>query len=252
MPLVEVIPGGRTSPEAVATVHAFALEMGKIPVVVRDSPGFLVNRILMAHLSEAARLLAEGFRIGAVDGAMRAFGMPMGPFELLDRIGLDTAKQGAAVLEAAFGRRIGGAVALLEAMVADGRLGAKNGRGFHRYRGGVPAGADPKVAKLAGAPVQKDLPGETLQERMVLSMVNEAVVCLEDGVAREPRDVDVAMILGTGFPAFRGGPLRYADAVGIPVLVDRLSRLADSQGERFRPASLLRDMVREARGFYPA
>ena len=86
----------------------------------------------------------------------------------------------------------------------------------------------------------------------MLSMVNEAAVCLEDGVAREPRDVDVAMILGTGFPAFRGGPLRYADAVGIPVLVDRLSRLADGQGERFRPAGLLRELVREERGFYPA
>jgi 3-hydroxyacyl-CoA dehydrogenase/enoyl-CoA hydratase/3-hydroxybutyryl-CoA epimerase len=87
---------------------------------------------------------------------------------------------------------------------------------------------------------------------MVLSMVSEAVLCLEDGVAREPRDVDVAMVLGTGFPAFRGGPLRYADAVGIPVLVDRLSRLADGQGERFRPSGLLREMVREDRAFYVA
>jgi 3-hydroxyacyl-CoA dehydrogenase / enoyl-CoA hydratase / 3-hydroxybutyryl-CoA epimerase len=252
MPLVEVVAGHRTSPEAVATVHAFALELGKTPVVVRDSPGFLVNRILMAHVSEAARLLGEGFGIDAIDCAMRAFGMPAGPFELLDRIGLDTAKHASAVLEAAFGKRLGGAVALLDAMVADGRLGDKNGRGFHRYRGGVQAGADPKAAKLAGAPAPKELPGETLQERMVLAMVKEAVVCLEDGVAREPRDVDVAMILGTGFPAFRGGPLRYADAVGIPVLVDRLSRLADGQGERFRPAGLLREMVREERGFYPA
>jgi 3-hydroxyacyl-CoA dehydrogenase/enoyl-CoA hydratase/3-hydroxybutyryl-CoA epimerase len=252
MPLVEVIAGSRTSPEAVATVHAFALELGKTPVVVRDSPGFLVNRILMAYLSEASRLLGEGFGIEAVDGAMKAFGMPLGPFELLDQIGLDTAKHAAAVLEAAYGKRIGGAVGLLDAMVAEGRLGSKNGRGFHRYRGGVPAGADRTVAKLVGAPAARDLPGETLQERMVLSMVSEAALCLEDGVAREPRDVDLAMVLGTGFPAFRGGPLRYADAVGIPVLVDRLSRLADGQGERFRPAGLLRDMVREERGFYPA
>ncbi len=252
MRLVEVIAGNRTSPEAVATVHAFAIELGKTPVVVRDSPGFLVNRILMAHLGEAARLLVEGFRIDSVDGAMKAFGMPMGPFELLDQIGLDTARHAAAVLEGAFGKRIGGASALLDAMVADGRLGAKNGRGFHRYKAGLPFGADPKVAKLAGAPLPRELPAETLQERMVLSMVNEAVVCLEDGVAREPRDVDVAMVLGTGFPAFRGGPLRYADSIGIPVLVDRLSRLADAQGERFRPADLLRDRVREGCGFYPA
>jgi 3-hydroxyacyl-CoA dehydrogenase / enoyl-CoA hydratase / 3-hydroxybutyryl-CoA epimerase len=251
-PLVEVVAGSRTSPEAVATVHAFALELGKTPVVVRDSPGFLVNRIVTAYLSEASRLFAEGFRIEAVDRAMREFGMPAGPFEVLDRIGLDTAKHAAAVLEAAYGKRIGGAVGLLDAMVAAGRLGGKNGRGFYRYRAGAPAGADPAVAKLAGTSAPKELPGETLQERMVLSMVAEAVLCLEDGVAREPRDVDVALVLGAGFPAFRGGPLRYSDAAGIPVLVDRLSRLADGQGERFRPPGLLRDMVREERTFYPA
>jgi 3-hydroxyacyl-CoA dehydrogenase/enoyl-CoA hydratase/3-hydroxybutyryl-CoA epimerase len=136
-------------------------------------------------------------------------------------------------------------------MVSAGRLGVKNGRGFHRYRAGVAAGADPSVARLVGASAPKELPGETLQERMVLSMVTEAVLCLEDGVAREPRDVDVAMVLGAGFPAFRGGPLRYADAVGIAVLADRLSRLADGQGERFRPSGLLRDMVREERAFHP-
>jgi len=93
---------------------------------------------------------------------------------------------------------------------------------------------------------------ETLQERMVLAMVNEAAVCLEDGIVREPREVDVAMVFGTGFPPFRGGLLRYADAVGPAVLVDRLARLADAQGERFRPAGLLRDLVREERRFYVA
>ncbi len=251
MPLVEVIPGQRTSPEAVATVHAFAIDLGKTPVVVRDSPGFLVNRILGAYLNEALRLLAEGVRIEALDRAMRSFGMPLGPCALLDHVGLDTARNAAAVLEAAFGKRIGGSTALLEAMVADGRLGAKNGRGFFRYKDGRAAVADRGVYRLAGGAPPLDLPVETLQERMTLCMVNEASVCLEDGVAKEPRDVDVAMILGAGYPPFRGGPLRYADAIGIPVLVDRLSRLADAQGDRFRPAGLLRDLAREERSFYP-
>lgn len=250
MPLVEIIAGQRTSPEAVATVHAFAIELGKTPVVVRDAPGFLVNRILMLYLAEAIRLLGEGVAIEAADRAMVGFGMPMGPFTLLDEIGLDTANHAAGVLEAAFGKRIGGGNNVVSTMVAAGRLGAKNGRGFYRYRGGRRTGPDPEIPKLAGSPPARTIPVETLQERMVLAMVNEAAVCLEDGVARGPRDVDVAMVFGTGFPPFRGGLLRYADALGIPVLADRLSRLADAHGERFRPAQMLRDMVREERRFY--
>jgi 3-hydroxyacyl-CoA dehydrogenase/enoyl-CoA hydratase/3-hydroxybutyryl-CoA epimerase len=251
MPLVEVIAGSRTSPETVATAHALAIELGKTPVVVRDSPGFLVNRVLMPYMNEALRLLAEGLSIEAVDEAMTGFGMPMGPLALLDQIGLDTARHVAGVLQGAFGRRMGGGESVLEAMVADGRMGAKNGRGFYRYREGQTTGPDAEAVRLAGAPGPRQLPPETLQERMVLSMVNEAAVCLEDGVVREPREVDVAMVLGTGFPPFRGGLLRHADAVGVPVVVDRLSRLADSQGERFRPAGLLRDMVRLQARFYP-
>lgn len=251
MPLVEVIAGARTSPETVATAHALAIELGKTPVVVRDSPGFLVNRVLMPYMNEALRLLAEGLSIEAVDASMTAFGMPVGPLALLDQVGLDTARHVAGVLQGAFGRRMGGGESVLEAMVADGRLGAKNGRGFYRYRDGEASGPDLDAARLAGAPGPRQLPPETLQERMVLSMINEAAVCLEDGVVREPREVDVAMVLGTGFPPFRGGVLRHADAVGVPVVADRLSRLADSQGERFRPAGLLRDMVRLQARFYP-
>lgn len=251
MPLVEVIAGSRTSPESVATAHAFAIELGKTPVVVRDTPGFLVNRILMLYLNEALRLVAEGISVDAVDRAMKDFGMPTGPLALLDRIGLDTARHVAGVLQAAFGKRLGGTAPLLETLVGSGRLGAKNGRGFYRWRGDASQGPDPDVPRLVGAAEPRVLPPETLQERMVLSMVNEAAVCLEDGVVREPREVDVAMVLGTGFPPFRGGLLRHADAIGIPIVVDRLSRLADAQGERFRPAGLLREKVREQRGFYP-
>jgi 3-hydroxyacyl-CoA dehydrogenase / enoyl-CoA hydratase / 3-hydroxybutyryl-CoA epimerase len=251
MPLVEIIAGLRTSPEALATVHAFAIKLGKVPVVVRDSPGFLVNRILMLYLNEALRLLAEGIRIESADPAMTRFGMPMGPFELLDQVGLDTALHVAGVLEAAFGKRIGGSAQVLRAMVDAGRLGAKNGKGFYRYRKGRRAGPDKAVYGLAGVTSPKELPPETLQERMVLAMVNEAVVCLEDGVVREPRDVDLGMVMGTGFPPHRGGLLRYADAMGIAVLADRLSRLADGQGERYRPAGLLQEMVRHQQRFYP-
>src|SRR5262249_32202273 len=229
-----------------------AITLGKVPVVVRDAPGFLVNRILMLYFNEALRLLAEGVRIEDVDSAMKAFGMPMGPFALLDEIGLDTGEHAAAVLEGAFGKRIGSGAPALGLVVESGRLGKKNARGFYLYEGGKRTRPDPAIAKLAGAPGLRELPVETLQERMVLAMVNEAAVCLEDGVVREPRDLDVAMVLGTGFPPFRGGLLRFADSIGPGIRVDRLSRLADAHGERFRPTSLLHELVREERRFYPA
>jgi 3-hydroxyacyl-CoA dehydrogenase/enoyl-CoA hydratase/3-hydroxybutyryl-CoA epimerase len=252
MPLVEVIAGSHSSLEAVSTVHALALELGKVPVVVRDAPGFLVNRILMLYFNESLRLLVEGISIEDADRAMVAFGMPMGPFALLDEIGLDTGQHAAGVLEGAFGKRIGAATPALAAIVQSGRLGKKNGKGFYLYKGGKRTRPDPAIGKLANVSGALQLPVEMLQERMVLAMVNEAAVCLEDGVVREARDVDVGMVFGTGFPPFRGGLLRYADAIGPAVLVDRLARLADAQGERFRPAGLLRDLVREEKRFYPA
>jgi len=250
MPLVEVIAGRRSSPEALATARAFALRLGKVPVIVADEPGFLVNRILTLYMNEALRLLAEGIPPARIDGAMLAFGMPLGPLALLDQIGLDTARHVAQIIGAAFGARIGSDGTALEALVAAGRLGEKNGKGFYRYRDGKRTAPDPQVGAIVGARPERDLPPETLQERMVLAMVNEAIVCLQSGVAREPRDIDLAMVLGTGFPPFRGGLLRYADSVGIAVIEDRLARLADAHGERFRPAALLAQMVRDRRRFH--
>jgi 3-hydroxyacyl-CoA dehydrogenase/enoyl-CoA hydratase/3-hydroxybutyryl-CoA epimerase len=251
MPLVEVIAGRRSSPEAIATVQALAIKLGKIPVIVKDGPGFLVNRILTFYINEAIRLLADGVRIEAADRAMRGFGMPLGPFELLDEVGLDTAKHVGDVLKAGLGKRVGAESSLLETLVSGGRLGKKNLRGLYRYRNGRRTAPDREVYALIGAPPARELPPETLQERMVLAMVNEAAYCLDEAVVRAPRDVDLAMVMGTGFPPFRGGVLRHADALGIPVVVDRLSRLADGQGERFRPAPALEGMVRDQRQFYP-
>jgi 3-hydroxyacyl-CoA dehydrogenase/enoyl-CoA hydratase/3-hydroxybutyryl-CoA epimerase len=252
MPLVEVIAGQQSSPEAVSTVHAFAIALGKVPVVVRDAPGFLVNRILMLYMNEALRILAEGVSIEDIDRSMVAFGMPMGPFALMDEVGLDTGQHAAEVLEGAFGKRIGTATPVLQAITAGGRLGRKNGRGFYHYKDGKRGRPDAALPGLVGGTAPRTLPVETLQERMVLAMINEAAICLEDGVVREPRDVDVAMVYGTGFPPFRGGLLRHADSIGPAVLVQRLSRLADAHGERFRPAGVLHDMVRGERRFYQA
>ena len=250
MPLVEVIAGRRSSPEALATARAFALRLGKVPVLVADEPGFLVNRILTLYMNEALRLLTEGVAVARIDDAMVAFGMPLGPLALLDQVGLDTSRHVAQIIGGAFGARIGSDGAALDALVQAGRLGQKNGSGFYRYRDGKRTVPDPQIRSILGVGHEKDLPPETLQERMVLAMVNEAVVCLQSGVAREARDIDLAMVLGTGFPPFRGGLLRFADTIGIAVTEDRLARLADAHGERFRPAALFSQMVRDRRRFY--
>jgi 3-hydroxyacyl-CoA dehydrogenase/enoyl-CoA hydratase/3-hydroxybutyryl-CoA epimerase len=252
MPLVEIIAGERSSPEALVTAHAFAIKLGKTPVIVKDGPGFLVNRILTFYLNEALQMLVEGVRMEALDDSMEQFGMPMGPFALLDQIGLDTAGHVAGVLRAAFGERAGATVDVLETVTGSGRQGRKNGRGFYRYRSGKRHGADGEIYNLIGTREPREVPAETLQERMILAMVNEAALCLEEGVVAQPRDIDVAMVMGTGFPPFRGGLLRYADEVGVPVVADRLSRLADAHGGRFRPANLFGEMVRQQRRFYGA
>ena len=250
MPLVEIIAGERSSPEAVATAHAFAIRLGKTPVIVKDGPGFLVNRILTFYLNEALQMLLEGVRMEALDKSMELFGMPMGPFALLDQVGLDTAGHVASVLRAAFGERAGATVDVLETLVSAGRLGRKSASGFYRYRNGKRQSTDNEIYNLVGAKDARDVPPETLQERMILAMVNESALCLEEGVVAQPRDIDIAMVMGTGFPPFRGGLLRYADEIGVPVVADRLSRLAEAHGGRFRPADLFGRMVREQRRFY--
>jgi 3-hydroxyacyl-CoA dehydrogenase/enoyl-CoA hydratase/3-hydroxybutyryl-CoA epimerase len=250
MPLVEVIAGAASSREAVMEVRDFAIRLGKVPVVVRDSPGFLVNRILMFYLGEAIRLLSEGVRIDGVDQAMVRFGMPLGPFTLMDGIGLDTVLQVARTLQRSFGKRAEGSTRTLESLIVSERYGQKKGGGFYRYRRGKRTLPDPEVYNLAEVGTVLSLPPETLQERMVLVMVNEAASCLAEQVVSTPAELDVAMVTGTGFPPFRGGLFRYADSIGIAVIVDRLNRLADAHGERFRPAGTLNDMVRAQQRFY--
>ncbi len=252
MPLVEVIRGERTSDETVATIFALAKTLGKTPVVVRDAPGFLVNRILAPYLSEAVRLVQEGCRIEDVDAAMTAFGMPVGPLALLDDVGLDVAAKGGEVLQAAFPERLkmGGE----EALAAAGRLGRKNGKGFYEYAGGKRGGpAREAYAALRVAPRDKSpLPAEVMESRLVLPMINEAAFCLEDLVVTDPGKLDLAMIFGTGFPAFRGGLLRHADAIGLGRVFARLDDLAERLGPRFTPADTIQHLANERRGFYPS
>ncbi|HEU5181769.1 MAG TPA: 3-hydroxyacyl-CoA dehydrogenase NAD-binding domain-containing protein [Candidatus Polarisedimenticolia bacterium] len=251
MPLVEVIRGGATSDEAVATIVELCRRLKKTPVVVSDGPGFLVNRLLMAMLIEALFLLKEGSTIEAVDGAMKRFGMPMGPFELLDRVGIDVAYKVSLILGEAFADRIR-APRILEAAYQEQRFGQKNGKGFYRWPNGERGRPDPTAYATVHDRGGRIAPEGEAVDRMILPMINEAALCLLEGVARTPADVDLAMVMGTGFPPFRGGLLRYADSLGLNEVVRRMDRLAAAADPRFKPVPLLRELARSSRTFLPA
>ncbi len=250
MPLVEIVRGHKTSPETVERLAALAIKMGKTPVVTRDAPGFLVNRILGPCLNEAGHLLDESWEVAAVDRAWRDFGMPMGPFRLIDEIGIDVVRHAGEALAKGLGARLTPAPALL-ALAESGRLGRKNGRGFYRYRDG----RKPRFDRSVDADIGWSGPGPRgdpaiVRERLVLAMINEAARVLQEGVVDSAADVDLGMVMGAGFPPFRGGLLRYADTRGAASLVRDLETLRDRWGARFEPAALLVRLAESGERFH--
>jgi 3-hydroxyacyl-CoA dehydrogenase/enoyl-CoA hydratase/3-hydroxybutyryl-CoA epimerase len=249
MQLVEIIAARQTAPEVLQRAVSFAHQIGKLPVVVKDSPGFLVNRILMPYLVEAGNLFEHGASIASLDEAMLDFGMPMGPMRLLDEVGVDVALHVAQTLAASFSNQMQ-VPAVLGKMAEAGLLGRKNGRGFYLHGKSAEPRPTPQTAAFVQSRAAATLSREELQERMVFLIVNEAARCLEEQIVTDPADVDFAMIMGTGFAPFRGGPLRYADGVGAEKLAGAMELLADCGAAQFKPCALLRKLAADGRKFY--
>ncbi|RLA67054.1 MAG: fatty-acid oxidation protein subunit alpha [Epsilonproteobacteria bacterium] len=246
MPLVEVIAGDKTSDETVATVVKLAKKLGKTPIKVNECAGFLVNRILLPYLNEASRMFEEGENVENVDEILTDFGLPMGPFTLADEVGIDIGEKVSNILFTAYGDRMKPSK-VLEKMIEKEWLGKKSGTGFYLHQAKDKVHNDHILELHASNPMLDD---NTILDRAILIMVNEAARCLEEGVVDNVRYLDMAMVMGTGFPAFRGGLLRYADHRGLANVVSRLSGFEEKLGERFKPSKLLVEMVKKGETFY--
>jgi 3-hydroxyacyl-CoA dehydrogenase/enoyl-CoA hydratase/3-hydroxybutyryl-CoA epimerase len=267
MKLVEVVIAKQTSDETRDRSLSFVRQIGKLPVVVRDSPGFLVNRVLFPYLLEAAELFESGVDAEQIDRALVEWGMPMGPLRLIDEIGVDITIDIGNTLEKAYGQRDHVAAVLL--WLRDQKmLGRKTGAGFYKYEGRsqtpndsllqwrrgstVAGGADPGSGQGDTAAQPASPPPATTEElihRLMFLMVNEAARCVEEGVVDSPEDADYGMILGTGFAPFRGGPLRFAEHFGLKEIVEELQRLAPTEA-KFTPCEILKKHARDGTKFY--
>ncbi|MCV6624681.1 MAG: fatty acid oxidation complex subunit alpha FadB [Cellvibrionaceae bacterium] len=256
MPLVEVIRGEKTSDEAVARTVAYALAMGKKPVVVNDCPGFLVNRILSPYMGAFMGLMKEGADFVAIDKVMEKFGWPMGPAYLCDVVGIDTGVHAGTVMREGFPTRMsadykGASEVLYEA----GRYGQKNDAGYYKYeldrRGRQKKVYDESVWDILGDHVgpRQEFEAETIVERLMIPMCLEAVRCLEEGIADSANDVDMSLIYGVGFPPFRGGALHYIQDMGIAQFVAAADKYAEL-GEMYQPTERLREMAKNGETFF--
>ncbi len=244
MKLIEVVIGKQTSDETKERALAFARQIGKLPVVVRDSPGFLVNRVLFPYLLDSAELFEQGVDAKEIDDALLEWGMPMGPLRLIDEIGVDITVDIAATLEQSLGARAR-TPAILQKMREANMLGRKTGSGFYRYEGKQQSPND-AINPWRNSSNALQLIPEDLALRLVYLMVNEAARCLEEKVVAMPEDADYGMILGTGFAPLRGGPLRFADHFGITEMV----RAGERLGGKFAPCELLRQHAEKGTKFY--
>lgn len=255
MPLVEVIRGARSSETAVATAVAYARKMGKTPIVVNNCPGFLVNRILFPYFGAFSQLIHEGADFRQIDNALEAFGWPMGPAYLLDVIGIDTAVHCQEVMAAGFERMIITFDSAIDRLYERKYFGQKTGKGFYLYepdkRGKPKKLQNPEVGSLiAGAQsASSNYSDEKIIEQMMLAMCLETVRCLEDGIVETPIEADMGLVLGLGFPTFRGGALRYIDSLGIAAFCEKADKYSEL-GEIYKPTEQMRAKAAAGETYY--
>jgi 3-hydroxyacyl-CoA dehydrogenase / enoyl-CoA hydratase / 3-hydroxybutyryl-CoA epimerase len=270
MKLIEVVIGMETSDATIAGALGFVRQIAKLPVIVRDSPGFLVNRVLFPYLLEAAELFENGVSAQEIDEALLEWGMPMGPLRLIDEIGVDITVDIANTLEKAYGKR-DRAPKILREMQSAKMLGRKSGGGLYKYEGkSQTPNAEIEKWRRANSVIPSEVEGsrdesvkvtrrdpstalrsgrDDVANRLMFLMVNESARCLEEKVIASPEDADYGMILGTGFPAWRGGPLRYAENFGIKKLVEEMEKFARTN-EKYVPCTLLREHAQNGTKFY--
>lgn len=249
MPLVEIITTQFTSLETTLTALEFVRRLGKTPILVKDSCGFLVNRILLSYINEAGRILEECGQMEKIDHLATDFGLPMGPFTLTDEVGLDVGSKVLHTLQAHWGDRFK-SVEIFEKIYAQGHLGKKSGKGFYVHASKIRK-PNPQVGTLLKGHFNGSFKEEEYRKRMIYIMINEAAMCLKEGIVEDAAAIDVGMIFGIGFPPFRGGLLRYADTLGIDRVVEDLQELREKTGsERFHPVSYLLQLKEQKRGFY--
>lgn len=249
MPLLEIITHDKTSNETAARAVDVGLRQKKTVIVVKDVPGFYVNRCLGPYMAETSALLLDGVQPEALDKALTSFGFPVGPISLADEVGIDVAGHVQEFLSAdkTLGNRMGGgSTKALHAMIDQGMLGRKSGSGFYTYAKGAKKGSkplNPKVKPIleearAGREALK-LTTEEIQERMVFRFVNEAAFCLQDGIIENAVDGDIGLVFGVGFPPFLGGPFRYLDQIGVGTFVSKMKEYEQKYGPHFAPCPLL-------------
>jgi 3-hydroxyacyl-CoA dehydrogenase/enoyl-CoA hydratase/3-hydroxybutyryl-CoA epimerase len=250
MPLVEIITHEKADPQTIQTLVKWVLDVKKTPIIVKDGPGFLVNRILAPYLNEAAFLLEEGVSVEALDEAALNFGMPMGPCRLMDEIGLDVCVKVGKIMQEGLGQRAN--PSSLSTKLYDAKLlGKKNSKGFYLYdEKGKSTGKNPEISKIITSK-RKHMDEMTIQMRLFLPMVNEAAYILSDKICDKAATVDVGMIYGTGFPPFKGGLLKWADQEGLESIVERLNNFAkEINQDRYQVSPFLSLMVSDKRKFY--
>jgi 3-hydroxyacyl-CoA dehydrogenase/enoyl-CoA hydratase/3-hydroxybutyryl-CoA epimerase len=258
MPLVEIIVTDQTDPVVTATTVALSRKMGKHVIVVRDCPGFYTTRALAPYMIESMFLALEGYALPDIDAAAISVGFPIGPITLMDEVGIDVGAKVIKTMKQSYAERMEFPESdLIDAFMAEGRLGKKANKGFYVYENGESKTTkgtkivDPEVAaRMSDQSPSRDLPA--MAERLLLALVNEAAWCLHEGILREPRAGDLGAVMGIGFPPFEGGPFRYCDRVGIQHVVTRLRALEGTHGRRFRPCPALVERADSGEAFYPS